>query len=173
MSDGQVTRKAETMDDRKFSNAPRSSEPQVSLYELMRAEDESGVSGTGYVADVVVWHDGKACVHWRTATTSTAVYDSVDDLIKIHGHGGKTRLVPRETPFENGRRCAEMDQMENAPFASIGGLEFRACPSCPSWVRASDFDEWFTGYEFACRKMYGSDWRECSFGWVPVLEIGS
>ena len=63
------------------------------LFRLIREVDETGVSGTGHVADGVVWHDGTVAVRWRTDTRSTVVYDSLADVEKIHGHGGKTRVV--------------------------------------------------------------------------------
>jgi hypothetical protein len=62
------------------------------LFRLVRDLDASGVSGTGHVADGVVWHDGTCSVRWRTATRSTTVYDSLGDVEKIHGHGGATRI---------------------------------------------------------------------------------
>lgn len=143
------------------------------LYRMVRVEDESGVSGTGHVADVVVWHDGTCAVHWRTAHTSTSVYASFGDVLAIHGHGGKTRLEQwPETPFENARRCAQVDAMENAPFASIGGPSKRGDMQRPRWVSELDWREWRTGYEFEAETMYGADWRTCTFGWVPALTIG-
>ncbi len=152
--------------------APTSERPRkAALWKLIREADESGVSGTGHVADAVVWHDGKVTVHWRTETTSTTVYDSVSDVVKIHGHGGKTQFVPAESPFENGRRVAGMDQMENSPFASMGGLDARGAPARPSWVSEDDFPEWLAGYEFAARRMYGDDWRTCSFGWHAAVTV--
>ena len=63
------------------------------LFRLMRDVDETGVSGTGHVADGVVWHDGTCAVRWRTDTRSTVIYDRLADVEKIHGHGGKTRVV--------------------------------------------------------------------------------
>jgi hypothetical protein len=57
---------------------------------LNRREDETGISGTGTVAAGVRFPDGKVALRWLTATASTAVYDSVDDVTEIHGHGGKT-----------------------------------------------------------------------------------
>lgn len=141
------------------------------LLRMIRDDDESGVSGTGHVADVVVWHDGTVTVRWRTETRSTAVYDSLADALKIHGHGGKTRIVPRSTPFENGRFCAGLDQMENCPFGSIGGLDARESPQRPRWVGESEWPEWLVGYEFAARRMYGDDWRTCSFEWQHALTI--
>lgn len=62
------------------------------LFRFVRDLDASGVSGTGHVADGVVWHDGTCSVRWRTATRSTTVYDSLADVEKIHGHGGATRI---------------------------------------------------------------------------------
>lgn len=59
---------------------------------LERHEDYSGVSGVGDVAEGVEFSDGKCALRWRTDTASTAIYDSADDLIAIHGHEGRTRL---------------------------------------------------------------------------------
>ena len=63
-------------------------------FHLERDEDESGVSGTGIVAEGVVFTDGTAVLRWRTKPyASTAVYASLAELEHIHGHGGKTRVV--------------------------------------------------------------------------------
>lgn len=59
-------------------------------FNLVRNEDETGVSGTGIVAQGVEFDDGTCSMRWLTATASTAVYNSIVDLDKIHGHGGKT-----------------------------------------------------------------------------------
>ena len=62
-------------------------------FNLERLEDESGVSGTGVVAQGVIFNDGVCVMRWLTETPSTAVYANMDDLIAIHGHQGKTRAV--------------------------------------------------------------------------------
>lgn len=62
-------------------------------FQLHRDEDETGVSGTGIVAEGVLFTDGYAAIRWLTATTSTAIYKSMADVEHIHGHGGKTRIV--------------------------------------------------------------------------------
>lgn len=59
---------------------------------LMRTEDVSGVSGTGYVADGVIFPDGTVVLRWRTAGGSTAVYESIEQLEAIHGHEGRTKI---------------------------------------------------------------------------------
>ena len=66
-------------------------------FELVRDEDVSGVSGTGAVAEVAEFENGKVVVAWYLHTAgvpNVTVYDSLSDAEKIHGHGGRTRLVP-------------------------------------------------------------------------------
>jgi hypothetical protein len=67
-------------------------------FHLQRVEDESGVSGTGRVAEGVMFSDGACAMRWLTAHRSTAVYASISDLIHIHGHGGKTQIVFDDCP---------------------------------------------------------------------------
>lgn len=62
-------------------------------FQLHRDTDVSGVSGTGIVAQGVLFTTGKCSLAWLTAKRSVAVYDSLDDLEAIHCHGGATRLV--------------------------------------------------------------------------------
>lgn len=59
-------------------------------FRLVRTHDETGVSGTGHVATGIAFEDGACALRWRTSTTSTAVYGSVEDVEKIHGHNGDT-----------------------------------------------------------------------------------
>lgn len=59
---------------------------------LERREDYSGVSGIGDVAEGVEFSDGKCAMRWRTDTASTALYDSAEDVVFIHGHEGRTTL---------------------------------------------------------------------------------
>jgi len=68
-------------------------EPLVRVFRLVRSEDVSGVSGIGVVAWGAVFPDGVAVLRWRTAGGSTAVYGSVEDVERIHGHDGRTVLV--------------------------------------------------------------------------------
>jgi hypothetical protein len=63
-------------------------------FHLIRDTDETGISGTGVVAEGVVFSDGTCAMRWRTEVASTAVYASLEDLEYIHGHEGKTRVVP-------------------------------------------------------------------------------
>lgn len=64
-------------------------------FDLVRNVDPTGVSGTGRVAEVAEFEDGTAVLRWLSGTPSTVVYDRIEDVVKIHGHGGSTELVPR------------------------------------------------------------------------------
>lgn len=64
-----------------------------------RTEDVSGVSGTGVVAEVVQFDSGKVAVSFLLHTAgvpNVIVYDSLEDAIRIHGHGGKTVLMEED-----------------------------------------------------------------------------
>lgn len=63
------------------------------LFHLQRDVDVSGISGTGIVADGVVFPDGVAVIRWRGERQSTVVWPSIEDVEAIHGHGGATRIV--------------------------------------------------------------------------------
>lgn len=60
---------------------------------LQRNIDSSGVSGTGQVAEGILFSTGKAVLGWTTKYKSVAVYDSIDELVAIHGHEGMTEVV--------------------------------------------------------------------------------
>ena len=74
---------------------PAEDNPEFSLrrFVLDRDEDVSGVTGTGIVADGVQFPDGRIAFRWRGKKASTVSYDSIDDIIDTHGHGGKTHVV--------------------------------------------------------------------------------
>lgn len=62
-------------------------------FNLVRNTDVSGVSGTGIVAEGVVFTDGTCAMRWLTDLASTAIYASLEDLQEIHGHNGATDVV--------------------------------------------------------------------------------
>ncbi|TDP97659.1 hypothetical protein [Labedaea rhizosphaerae] len=61
---------------------------------LQRNEDLTGVSGTGIVADGVLWPDETVTVHWR-GTYASDVYwpDGIEAVEQIHGHDGRTEII--------------------------------------------------------------------------------
>jgi hypothetical protein len=63
------------------------------IFHLLRNEDVSGVSGTGRVAVGVIFPSGKAVIEWLGANSTFEIFDQLDHVEQIHGHGGKTRIV--------------------------------------------------------------------------------
>ena len=65
----------------------------MKIFYLKRSEDESGISGTGRVAQGFIFDNGKVAVTWLSEHPSVTVYDSIGEVTAIHGHGGKTEVV--------------------------------------------------------------------------------
>jgi hypothetical protein len=61
-------------------------------FELHRQVDVTGVSGTGHVADGVLFGDGVVVVRWRGAHATTTVHASLASVDAIHLHGGATQI---------------------------------------------------------------------------------
>lgn len=63
-------------------------------FHLIRSQDISGVSGTGLVAEGVVFSDGTTVIRWVAGDhRSTVVWNSVESVEVIHGHNGATQIV--------------------------------------------------------------------------------
>ena len=65
----------------------------MKVFYLNRVEDESGISGTGRVAQGFIFDNGKVCVTWLSDHPSVTVYDNIGEVHAIHGHGGKTEVI--------------------------------------------------------------------------------
>jgi hypothetical protein len=75
---------------------PVSIQPIVSsmrAFHFLRLEDESGISGTGIVAEGVEFTNGKVVVNWLTKHRSLAIYENMKEVEAVHGHNGKTKIV--------------------------------------------------------------------------------
>jgi hypothetical protein len=68
----------------------------MQTFELVREVDVSGVSGTGVVAEGIVFSNGKAVLGWNSEVHSVCVYDNIQALEQIHGHGGCTKIRYKE-----------------------------------------------------------------------------
>jgi hypothetical protein len=56
-------------------------------------------------------------MNWLTEVNSIGIYDNVENVVKIHGHGGKTQLVwegPQMSILDIQRRSQEIATMINA-----------------------------------------------------------
>lgn len=79
----------------------------LNYYQLNRKKDHSGNSGTGVVAHAIELPEMGVVLIWdgenEAKISSVVIYSSVEDLIKIHGHGGDSELVkiaPEDVDFE-------------------------------------------------------------------------
>jgi hypothetical protein len=73
---------------------------------LHRTRDITGASGTGRVADGVLWPDGSATVRWRGEDASVAHWDRMESAEHRHGHNGATMLVWLDEPGSASTPCA-------------------------------------------------------------------
>ncbi|GIG61847.1 hypothetical protein Lfu02_62190 [Longispora fulva] len=77
-------------------SAPVEAIPAPRPFALRRWADPTGVSGTGIVAHGVQWFDGRIELRWigtTTGVTSSCSYDSMEDMLRVHGHGGHTEVA--------------------------------------------------------------------------------
>ena len=63
------------------------------LFYLQRTTDESGISGTGKIAQGVIFDNGRVALTWLSEHPSVSMYDNIGDVRIIHGHEGKTEIA--------------------------------------------------------------------------------
>lgn len=100
------------------------------LFHLQRTTDITGVSGTGRVADGVLWPDQTVSIRWRGDRPSTVFWDCLEDAEQVHGHGGHTAIA-----WDDDDATPDRDQAgEGAtpPDAS----PYDADPAAVEWARA-------------------------------------
>lgn len=85
----------------------------MEIFYLYRKIDESGVSGTGFVAEGVRFASGKIALSWLGNVTSCTVYDDMEAVNRIHGHNGKTIIA-----WENYDYIDENDRLIVTDFTS-------------------------------------------------------
>jgi hypothetical protein len=66
---------------------------EMKIFYLKRIEDESGISGTGRIAQGFIFDNGKVALTWLSEHPSVTIYDSIGEVHAIHGHGGKTEVI--------------------------------------------------------------------------------
>lgn len=66
---------------------------RVHTFVLKRLEDVSGVSGTGRVAEGIVFHDGQVALSWYGRFHTIEILPSILSVMEIHGHNGKTNVI--------------------------------------------------------------------------------
>lgn len=63
------------------------------MFHLRRDVDATGVSGTGIVAEGVLFSNGWVAMTWLGKVTSVVFYPRIEDVEFVHGHGGQTQII--------------------------------------------------------------------------------
>jgi hypothetical protein len=66
---------------------------KIKHFYMERIVDVSGTSGTGIVARGVILPSGACVLEWLTFHSSIAIYKNIEDVEKIHGHSGATKVI--------------------------------------------------------------------------------
>lgn len=75
------------------------STPLIKPFYLIRSEDVSGTSGIGIVAVGVVMPSGKCVMEWLSTETTDTIFESLEQIKRIHGHDGRTELKMGDVCF--------------------------------------------------------------------------
>jgi len=100
------------------------------LFVLHRVDDLHGVSGEGIVAYGVEWPDGKCATRFvsndRVRVTPVSLWDRLSDVQRVHGHGGRTRVVylnqtPTGKALDSAQAHAVLHAYDQARQHAAGG----------------------------------------------------
>lgn len=69
---------------------------KIRTFHLQRDSDPSGVTGVGIVAIGVQFPNGRCVISWVDYCSAIGVYENIQQLTAIHGHGGNTKVVWQE-----------------------------------------------------------------------------
>ncbi|HEX6335412.1 MAG TPA: hypothetical protein VFZ85_00515 [Jiangellaceae bacterium] len=67
-------------------------------FALIRHVDYTGVSGIGVVAYGVTFADGHVVLRWCSNHPATSMWNSMDDMLAVHGHGEATSVEWIDAP---------------------------------------------------------------------------
>jgi hypothetical protein len=70
-------------------------------FALERGEDVTGISGTGTVAYGLATPSGAVVLSWISPWKTVAAYPNLAAVTALHGHDGRTRVVPLDTPADS------------------------------------------------------------------------
>lgn len=60
---------------------------------LFRIEDETGVSGTGPVAEGIEFESGMCALAFTSPYNHVNIYSNLHALEQVHSHGDKTKVI--------------------------------------------------------------------------------
>lgn len=65
----------------------------MKTFYLLRHEDVHGNSGTGVVAEGVIFDMGMCSMTWLSDIPTVTNFRNIVDVGKLHGHDGKTQVI--------------------------------------------------------------------------------
>lgn len=100
----------------------------MKTFYLMRFEDVHGNSGTGVVAEGIIFDSGMCAMTWLSDIPTVTNFRRIQDVTKLHGHDGKSVVV-----IEGNRRqkkqfetCREIVRQKNRMKKIKGEVEQEA-----------------------------------------------
>jgi len=65
----------------------------MKTFYLLRHRDVHGNSGTGVVAEGIIFDSGMCAMTWLTEYKTVTVFDKITTVKKLHGHGTLTEVI--------------------------------------------------------------------------------
>jgi hypothetical protein len=65
----------------------------MKTFYMLRHEDIHNNSGTGVVAEGVIFDDGSGAFTWLTDIKTVTVFMKISEVKRLHGHEGRTEIV--------------------------------------------------------------------------------
>ncbi len=100
---------------------------------MIRHIDYTGVSGIGVVAYGVTFADGQVVLRWCSAHPATSMWNSIEDMLAVHGHGDATSVEWIDAPYGDledlTSHAAGVRGRRRADKASDGAREQAPAPS--------------------------------------------
>ena len=80
---------------------------------LLRHEDVHNSSGTGIVAEGIIFDSGMCAMTWLSVHSTVTIFDKVTTVKKLHGHEGKTEIV-LEGKHKKFNECQEAARLKKS-----------------------------------------------------------
>lgn len=103
--------------------------PVPTPFELVRVADPTGISGTGRVAHGLIfpgaggavyqWHQASPPFGWPATVRQFGVFDSIAEVLAVHGHQGATILRTYDATDQDGRRLDSEARADPEAFAVV------------------------------------------------------
>lgn len=70
----------------------------IKTFHLLRLVDKTGTSGTGVVAIGAILPSNRVILEWTSSEKTETIFESIEQVIRLHGHQGATVLVWGDPP---------------------------------------------------------------------------